>query len=68
MGEKRKEIEKEIKEFEEKENDKKLNESVSFIKDFCKGQKCFSCKFRDENVYAKTSCALRNTLPELWAE
>ena len=61
-----KEIEKEIKEIEESESDKKLKESILFIKDFCNGQICFNCKFHDENIYARTSCKLRNTLPEFW--
>lgn len=40
-----KEIEKEIKQAEESESDKKLKESILFIKDYCRKAKCDECQF-----------------------
>ena len=66
-----KEIEKEIKQIEESESDKKLKESIDFIKNYCEGinycsEECkFYCRIDEFN---KTECLLRNNFPEYWGK
>ena len=61
-------IEKEIKEVDEKDEErfKKLNESILTIKDFCAETQCKNCMFYTgkQSIYAR--CSLMNTNPTQW--
>ena len=61
-----KEIEKEIKQIEESESDKKLKESILFIKDFCAEKSCKNCPFYTGKQSVYERCSLMNTNPTQW--
>lgn len=59
-------IEKEIKQIEESESDKKLKESILFIKDFCAEKTCINCPFYTGKQSVYERCGLMNTNPTQW--